>query len=287
MRSATSLVLVVFLGLALAGCQGKAMPEPTATEDDPYTLGEGVTNVLQGLVLSMDGLPLENVTMRLPALNENQTTNVFGEYRFESLEPRDYIVVAAKEGYRSKTQRAIIEDGKIFQLDFKLEERPTTAAYKEVYPWEAFLSCQVAYASNPESVEKQDCGEADPNNRASHDFPFGPGGAQLILEAFWEPTQSLSRNLSMNIASVGSQTGDIEFGSTTGPPGIKIPIGQSLMSRYFSEGGSVRVTLGAAPGALGNPDEYDAGWAIQQPVSVYVTVFYIDVGPPNYSALDQ
>lgn len=286
MRSAESLLFVVLLGIALAGCSAKQNAAPTPTSEDPYTLGEGVTNVLQGLVLSGDGLPLENVTVKVPAMDLNQTTNMFGEYRFESLEPRDYIVVAEKEGYRTKTQRAIIEDGKIFQLDFKLDERPTTTPYFEVLPWNAFLSCQIAYASNPESVEKRNCGEADPNNDNSEDFNFGPAGAQLVVEATWTPTQSVSRNLSISVSSVGLQTGDIEFGSTTGPPGLKVPIGMSLMSRYFSQGGAIRVELGSAPGALGRPDDYDAGFALQQPVQVYVTVFYIDVGPAGYSAVE-
>jgi hypothetical protein len=277
----------IILLLLAAGCAGKPTAAPAPTEDDPYALGAGIENALQGIVLSADNLPLENVTMRIPALAENGTTstNALGEFRFVNLVPRDYLVVAEKEGYRSKTQRAIVEDGKIFQLDFRLEERPTTTPYSEILPWRGFLSCQVAYASNPESVEKRDCGLADPNNDPQNDFHFGPGGAQLVIEANWVPTQDLSRNLSMAVASFGLTVGDIEFGSTTGPPGIKIPVGQSLVTRFFSEGGTIRVTLGAAPGARGNPDDYDVGWAIQQPVDVYVTVFYIDVGPTGYSAI--
>jgi hypothetical protein len=294
MRPVRSLLFVIVLGTLLAGCAGKTKAPPASTEaEDPYALGDGVTNVLQGLVLSADGLPLEAALVKLPAVeNLNTTTNAFGEYRFENLEPRDYIVVVEKEGYRTKTQRAIVEDGKIFQLDFKVEERPSTAPYSEVLPWTAFLSCQVAYASNPESVEKRDCAEAqtgvyvDPNNDPVEDFAFGSGGAQIVVEATWVPTQSASRNLSIAVSSVGLQSGDIEFGSTTGPPGLKVPIGQSLMGRYFSQGGQIRVELAAAPGALNRPDDYDAGFTMQQDVNVYVTVFYIDVGPPGYSAIE-
>lgn len=289
MRAPKPFVLLVVAAFASAGCMGGGKPAPTPTqEEDPYVLGEGVLNVLQGLVLSIEGFPIANVSVRLPALeNFNTTTNEAGEFRFENLEPRDYIVVAEKEGYRAKTQRAIIEDGKIFQLDFRLEERPTTTPYSETTPWKALLSCQVAYASNPESVEQRDCGEADPNNDATQDFSFTGGGAQLVVEATWVPSQSVSRNLTLEVASLGLQTGDIEFGFTSGPPGLKVPIGQSLMNRYFRDGGQIRVTLGAAPGALGQPDSYDAGFALQQNVDVYVTVFYVDVGPPNYSAIPK
>ena len=43
--------------------------------------------------------------------------------------------------------------------------------------------------------------------------------------------------------------------------------------------------LATATGALGQPDTYDAGFTIQQEFDVYVTVFYVEPGSPNYSAL--
>src|SRR5687768_15375540 len=117
MRRASILLFLVLLGTVFAGCAEKAKPVATTdASDDPYTLGEGVTNVLQGTILAPDETPLEGTIVELISLQLNVTTDASGVYRFESLEPRDYLVVAEKDGYRTKTQRAIIEDGKIFEL---------------------------------------------------------------------------------------------------------------------------------------------------------------------------
>src|SRR5687767_14120354 len=101
MRTQIGIVFALLVGMMLAGCAGKGKEAaPAPSEEDPFALGQGVTNVLQGIILSGDGLPLEAVYVTLPALPDvNATTNPLGEYRFENLEPRDYIVTAQKEGW--------------------------------------------------------------------------------------------------------------------------------------------------------------------------------------------
>ena len=287
MRRPSVLLILVLLGTVLAGCAEKAKPvattEPT---DDPYALGDGVTNVLQGKVLSPDETPLPGVMVELISLKLNVTTTEAGEYRFESLEPRDYLVVASMDGYRTKTQRAIIEDGKIFELNFKLEERPLTAPYNELQTWTGMLACQVAYATSPDVTTHQNCGEAlDAINDDWEEFTFSPGGAQLVIEAFWEPTQSASTSLCLTAESVGFGHQDLIFGEVCGEPGLKLPISQTMMGKYYPQGGTVRVQMSSATGALGQPDSYDVGFALQQEFDIYVTIFYIEPGSPNYSAL--
>lgn len=289
MRRASVLVILIVLGTALAGCADKAKPVATAEPtEDPYALGEGVTNVLQGRVLAPDETPLASVMVELISLKLNVTTNDAGEYKFESLEPRDYLVVATRDGYRTKTQRAIIEDGKIFELNFKLDERPLTAPYNEVQTWTGMLACQAAYASSPDVTTHQNCGEAlEGVNDDWEEFTFSPGGAQLVIEAFWQSTQSASTQLCLTSESVGFGHQDLIFGEVCGESGLKLPISQTMMSKYYPQGGTVRVQMSAATGALGQPDSYDVGFAVQQEFDIFVTIFYIEPGPPNYSAMSE
>jgi hypothetical protein len=288
MRRSSTFLIVVLLGIAFSGCADKGKPVATTeAADDPNVLAEGVTNVLQGTVLSADETPLEGVMVELISLQLNVTTDPTGVYRFESLEPRDYLVVAQKDGYKTKTQRAIIEDGKIFELNFKLEEKPTTAPYSELQTWTGMLSCQAAYSSSPEVTTRQNCGEAlEGVNDDWEEFTFGPGGAQVVVEAVWTSTQDASDSLAVTVESVGFGHQDLVFGQVSGESPLKLPISQTMMSKYYPQGGTIRVSVAAATGALGQPDTLDAGFAIQQEFDVYVTIFYIEPGSPNYTATD-
>lgn len=289
MRELGSFVAATLLAAALSGCADQGGPaNASPTVSDPYALPEGVTNVLQGQVRAEDLAPLGNATVAVISLQINQTTDEAGAFRFENLEPRDYLVTVTKDGYRTKTQRAIIEDGKIYELNFTLEVKPNVTPYSEVLSFKGRISCQVAYASNPDQHDEVDCGAADPvNNHPTEEFFFQPGGAQLVVEAFWTPAQRGAERLRMSVESVGFGHQDIVFGEVVGPTGLKLPISQSLMGKYYPQGGTVRVTMTAAPGLLGQPESYDAGAAVQQDFELWVTVFYYEPGPPNYSAQKQ
>ena len=107
-----SLAFVVPLLLLLAGCAEN--PESSKKEAPPGETSEpvlpaGVTNVLEGTVQAVGVGPLEGVLLKLDASNETRTTNAAGHYRFENLPPKDYIVIATLDGYRAKTQRAVVE----------------------------------------------------------------------------------------------------------------------------------------------------------------------------------
>lgn len=279
------LVFATLLLAALSGCAaGKAKEVPPPVTDDPYALPEGVTNILQGTVVGPDQAPLESALVEVISLDLNQTTNEGGEYRFENLEPRDYLVVVTKDGYKTKTQRAIIEDGKIFELNFQLDERPALAPYSSLMLFRGFISCQIAYATNPENVQYQDCGSADPNNKAAREFDLEPGGAQAQIEAFWVAKQEGAKYLTMQVESVGFGHQDIIFGSQSGQSGLKMVISQSLMEKYYPQGGTLRVAMSAAPGVLGDQQPVDFGLAFQQDFEVYLTVFYVEPGPVDYTA---
>lgn len=284
MREQRGVGAFVLLAVVLAGCAGEAQeagPSPSST--DPNALPEGVANVLQGRVAGDDSYPIPNATVTVVALQINQTTDEAGEFRFENLEPRDYVVTASKEGYRSKTLRAIVEDGKAYELTFLLELKPNVVPYSEVLNFRGRISCQAAFAADPESVAYYDCGAVDPTSARAKDFQFQANGAQIVVEAFWQAAQSGANNLTLEVQSVGLTTQDIVFGTIAGESGLKLPISQSLMRSYYRDGGSIRATMSAAPGMLHQPDSYDAGFAFQQDFEVWVTVFYIDPGPPNYS----
>lgn len=281
--------LVVVILVLAAGCMGQSKPKETTaapTTSDPYALPEGVDNILRGRVTAADQSPLANATVEVISLQLNQSTTADGTYQFQDLEPHDYLVVVSKEGYRTKTQRAIVEDGRIFELHFQLDEKPLEAPWNETLEFSGIISCEFAYATNPENVQYSSCSPpADPNNKQYKDFYVKPGAAQIQIQAVWTKTTETSKNLAMSIESIGFGHQDIQFGHQHGESGIKMTIGQTLSQKYYAAGGTVRVTLNAAPSVTGDESALDVGFAFQQGFDVYFTVFYIEPGPPTYSAI--
>lgn len=281
---ATALVVVLLLA---SGCAGKndGKAEPSASLD-PNSLPEGVTNVLEGTVQGIDFYPVDNATVRINGLEDNTTSDEAGYYRFESLPPRDYIITVTKEGYRPKSQRAILEDDKIFQLDFIMEEVPLEQPYHRMQEFNGLIFCQLAYQTTPDNTQRPQCAPpGDPLNRQDHLFDVMPGGAQVVVEVVWTQTTAASKMLTITVESLGDNA--IQFAFDKGESPLRTVVSQSLLRQNMPEGGKLRVLMEAAPSITGDEAATDVGLALQQGFKVYFTVFYIEPGPTSYSALPK
>jgi hypothetical protein len=283
MRSA-ALVLGLLL---LAGCAGKtAAPKQTVSTDaSTETLPSGVTNILRGHVTGADLAPLAGAMVELASLKRNVTTAANGTYEFTNLEPHDYLISVSREAYKTKTQRAIVEDGKIYELDFQLEDKPRLEPYKTTTPFRGLIACEGAFATDPENVGYQSCGTVLPGNVNTHEFSVEPNAVQVLVEVVWKSTTPASAKLAVEVASVGFGHQDTVFGKQHGPSGMKVRISQSLTTKYYPQGGTIRVALSAAPSVTPDGSAADAGIAIQQDFTIYMTVFYVEPGPANFSAI--
>lgn len=280
-------VLLLALAIVLAGCAGDDGGSSGAT-DGPGASGDNETQIrngIEGIVQSEDLLPLERAKVEIISLNLTVFTNSEGQYRFANLEPRDYLVVAEKEGFRTLTQRAIVQDETIHELNFQLEARSTETPYSETLPADGLVSCKFVYGLDPESMQHHDCGSFDPNNQDTHEFEVQRNAAQIVVEANWEPTQDGAKHMMLTVESVGFGHQDLIFGSITGPPGVKISVAQTITEKYYPEGGVIRTKMDAGPSITGDEAGLDGGVVLQQNFEVFVTVFYVEPGPPTFSAL--
>lgn len=275
--------LLLVLLLLAAGCTGKAGPQVAAPSGDPDGLPAGVENLLEGAVLGVDRLPIPDVNMTVSGVSDFQSTDALGYYRFENLPPGDHIVTAEKAGFRSRSQRAFVEDGTILELNFTLEERPLATPYNSTRDQGGFIACQLTVQPAPDNRQRTACGDSLPNNKQVHDFPVEGGAAQLQIELFWTQKTDAARNLQMVAESVGVNA--VTYGDETGPAGLKILVSGSLIEKTVPNGGQIRVSVHAAPGALDAPDDTDAGLAFQQDYTVYLTAFFVEPGPSDFSAL--
>jgi hypothetical protein len=273
------LPFLLLLGLALSGCAGKGSPEG----GDASPTAPSFQNAIQGRVTSIDYIPLAGVRLDILSVNASTTTNATGEYRFTDFQPREYLVAASKDGFKPKTQRALVAADQVFQLDFVLEDAPVVTPHKEVLDRQGTIACDLVYGADPEGRSHSNCAPIVPDNRI-HEFNIKGGPSQIIIEAFWEPTTLAANQLTLSVESVGFGEQDLIFGTHVGPSGTKITLGQTLAERYYGKDGVLRTRMSGGASITGDESGPDAGLALQQTFTIYVSVFYAQFAPPNYSA---
>lgn len=282
MRDVACFVLLLFL---LAGCAGKAGPSATSAGPEPNgdVLPPGATNLLEGTVKTVELAPLEGVLIQLEGTNQTRETDDSGSYRFESLPPRDYIVSAAKEGYRTKTQRAVIEDDRIFQLDFVLDPVPSARPYHETAQFTGLIACQLHYQTSEDNPQRPNCGLVDVNNAQSKTFFVNPGAAQIVVELQWTPRTMLATELTLTVQSLGED--GVQFAHDHGDSVLKVVVSEAIIRKNFAQGGEIQTFVESGPSVTGDEAAADVGLAFQQDYTVHLTVFYHEIGPPTFSAI--
>jgi hypothetical protein len=279
-------VLFVLGLLLLSGCSGHKPKAAAGPTDTANSLPQGVINILEGTVTGPDLIPLAGVNVTINGLGQSNMTDHAGGYHFENVPPRDYIITATKEGYRQKPQRAVIQEDAIFQLDFILEEIPIEVPYHTTRDKVLFISCELSYQSSPDNPTRADCGSSIPSAQPqSAKFDFDRLAAQVQTEFKWEPKTSAAKFLTITIDSLGDNA--VEFAHDKGESGMKAVVSQSLMRKNFPEGGTIRVKVDSASGVLGDESAVDWGLAFQQDCTVWFTVFYVEPGPPAFTAIPK
>jgi hypothetical protein len=281
-----ALALIAAAAVLFAGCAAKpSQPAQGPSETSDAALPPGVTSLLEGYTKSIELGPLEGVFLKLDKSNETRTTDEAGYFRFENLAPGDYIVIATKDGFRSKTLRAVVEEERAFQLDFTLEPLPTIQPYYETTPLRGLIECQVHYQASEENPNRPSCGTgADPNAKPTLIFNIGPGAAQFLLEMIWTPRTQLASHLTL---SAFETQGSTELAYTHSASTLRVTVSENVVRKFYAQGGEVRTLVQAGPSVTGDEAAADVGLSFQQDYEIHFTVFYHAIGPPTFSALPE
>src|SRR5688500_16072164 len=108
---------------------------------------------------------------------------------------------------------------------------------------------------------------------SSNVFSVDPGPVYVLIQAFWNAQQPGARNLTLIVE--GTEPELLEFGRDTGDSGLRIPIGERVASKYFADGGTIRVALQSTPSVLWESAEGNAGLVAAQEFRVVVTSVHL------------
>lgn len=280
-------VLLVALSALAAGCTGSedgSVAQQAARAIDPGpTAAElaAMPGSIEGVVHTVALTPIAGATVRLVRENLSTSTNEAGGFRFEALATTSYLVEASADGFVTRTVSASVRNGTVLELNITLEDAVVVAPHQETRELRGLLSCGVRVHA-AEADHGADCAAADPNHRDRFEFDLMPEGKLLVLELVWDLEQSPGvPKLRLLVETVGYGAMDEVFGVTTGEGYARVVVPTDAMEKYYPEGGRARAVVMMAPDEASPPAEA----ALRTEFALYVTSFYVESGPEDFSVL--
>lgn len=190
------LVVLLMLGVTLAGCAENSEP---VQEDDPVDLelqATSTTGVVRGVIVDPSIVPIAGATVRIDSLDLETTSNEDGAFGFQDLEPGVYFLNADKLGYTSVQSSVTVEAGVDkppavrLMLELDLAELPFYVPLK----WDGHMLCGLSVIAL--------CGVVELVYDTPDEFITvieldTPGVTYWQSEMIWKTTTSLSPNMAL------------------------------------------------------------------------------------------
>lgn len=274
-----TVAILTILALAVAGCNGggKGSKGGPASDDD---LGD--LPMLHGYVVDPAIRPLEGVTVKVLDSNATTATNEGGYFGFDGLPTEQFLViVASKDGFISQSKQVTLVPDVPVRLNFTMLPQPIKAPSSTVLEFEGFLGCQVATVG-PTGNNSFDC-NAGTEQKNRWDFSVEPDLAGAVIEIYWDPVSEAGKTLGMRLETLELGQLNVILGEEVGTSPLAVTVPQSAATKYYPQGGLMRLTLFAASDAAQN--EAGVGYDIvaQQAYNAYASLFYIEPPPSGYT----
>lgn len=266
---------ILFLTLALAGCaEEEAVQEQPApsTRDEPQ---------LQGWVFDPTVLALEGVKIEVLDTGATVTTDANGYYQLEGV-PLDIqvLLVASKEGYEPSSKQVRLEADTAIRLNFTLNPVPIKQPFSERLPYNGFIDCEGRIVTAASDIPIQ-CGS---DNQNVWEFNVKEDLAGAVIEIGWEPGTDLAASLGARLETIGFGDQNIVIAEIFGQSILRLQIPNAVAEKYYTEPGTLRLTVEVKPDNEANEAGIGAGLAINQEFDVVASLFYVEGPPPGYTA---
>jgi hypothetical protein len=308
-------VALLVASVGLAGCSdGGAPPEdgPSAADDiqEEYDVKPTDTKgVLLGVVVDEAIRPVEAVKIALNLADgtlQEKTSDAEGRFAFGDLEPGVYLLEFSHGQYATLATSVDVKAGEEdppvhrFQVTRLFAQEPFT----EMITYDGYIACAYAfflsstcvndYTRVPGCLNPSACPcpggcfrdqevAKQGGNKREYVSVVGPGWQSIIIEATWEPTSDLGKELGFTVSYYSRPTTSHWYGSTGGPNPLRLQLDVGVPHDSVS---SVEPHLIDANGTeelftffSANSENVAANQAFQ----AFQTVYYYAIPPEDWS----
>lgn len=269
------LATLTILALVLAGCSGGKGGGDAAPGGGP---APGDVPMLHGYVVDAAIRPLEGVTVKVLDSNVSVLSDDGGYYGFDGLPTEQFLVlVATKEGYIPQSKQVTLVPDVPVRLNFSLEVEPVVEPFWRPLQFEGMVGCQIATVG-PTGNNTFDC-NSGLEQRTRWDFAVDPDLAGAVLEVYWDARTEVGKSMSMHLETLELGQLNVVLGHVIGESPLRITVPPSAATKYYPQGGLMRLTVEAASDAEQNEAGIGESAVVQQAFSSYASLFYVAVPP--------
>lgn len=204
MTQKVATVVVLFLGVSLAGCLGGGDADSKANLDTPSTAGPAEfdedTGAVRGVVLSEEQLPVVGAEILLFGAEREWTTRsaADGAFSISNVPPGGYQLAAQRLGYDQATRSVQVSKGDVTDVELVLVAIPIPVPWIQSIPHVGYIGTAAAFVR---STTCSECGTEDTSYFLFDGFPDDYKG--VVVEAVWNTQDWLAFDL--------NQRGDPDF----------------------------------------------------------------------------
>jgi hypothetical protein len=303
-RAALAILTVALF--VFAGCSGKKneIEPPISTGPaDPHVTAD--TGAIAGLVVSEEVIGISRAELLVQETQDSTRSGEDGRFTINGLVPGTYTLLVSALGYESGSARIDVFAGEISEKTFTLAAIAVKSPHHEAIPFAGQFQCSVALvdtlwsACGPEELASE-----EPASQIKFEKPEGV--TYMVAELHWtQASAGTGQNLDFNIVQQGRDE-EQWYANNFGPAPltIAIEIGEKY-SNPKSPGGGVgsdefdqviddedtllQLDLYSSPVYSdemfpGTQHEATVGLTLEQKFEGFITFFYDEVPPEEYSA---
>jgi carboxypeptidase family protein len=300
--------------LLLAGCAGgsktesAALPASSFAPDAEFDDEHGA---IKGQVTTTDIEPIVGAQLLVRPGDVTTTTALDGGYVFSNLAPADYTVFVNRLGFKQGQRTVHVAAGEVTEVNFELAEIPVAVPRVEKLSYTGYMQCRASTSlssgacgflplvgdagclAGPDNCLLPKIWTSDKNELL---FKFsGPDYSQIVFEARWTPSTAATNPKMTEIFSYKNRTSThwfanstpslspLKFTHTAGKrgPGGQFPGGQPDLP---NQNLTLRTWLTLPFGTASASDAHPVNLAYELRFETFVTIFYSQMAPADYTA---
>ncbi len=295
--SAPVLLGILLLGVGLAGCAGAGTDSRPADVDVYTPTFDEDTGAVSGRVTDESLLPIVEARV---VLDDAKTTftDGNGSFAFGFVEPGAHKLVVTHDRYETGLVQIVVERDGIAEAHLVLTELPATRPHHETMTGAGILTCHAGFSVAGEQGEEISCstdGELSNYVPVSYQLGAMDNVSNVLAETTWEAAQATANGM---LITWYIEYDDIlnpvfHLGTAHGESPVVHVMNRTLFEQALDERQDPACTqedctitgrhkpFGLYPGT----GVVDIGLMIDQHFEEYVTVFYNQNVPADFSAL--